>query len=178
VRIDLTAPTLRLADLAVAATSPAGEVVRGYSVSATDNLGASPVIRCSPPAPHLFPINAPGESSTVACTATDRAGNATSGSFRVQVAGAPEQLMALRELVAGMAPSRRATRRLDRDLAKALRALERAKPKRACAHLRTFARHVDRYRHDDTLTAVQAAQLTADASRIASVLHCRSIDTG
>jgi hypothetical protein len=176
VRIDRTAPTLRVADLTVPATSAAGAIVRSYPVSATDNLDPSPVIQCLPPAPHLFPINPLGAASTVGCTVTDRAGNAASRSFRIHVAGAAEQIVALRALLARMVPSPRVTRRLDRDLAKALRALQHAKPQRACAHLGTFARHVDRYRHDGTLTAVQAARLTADASRIASVVDCRSID--
>jgi hypothetical protein len=173
VRIDLTAPSLTVADVTVPATTLGGASVPSYTVSVADNLDPSPAVVCRPLAPHQLPIHPPGAAATVGCTATDRAGNAASRSFRIHVAGAAEQIVALRALLARMAPSPRIARRLDRDLAKALHALEHTNARRACAHLGTFPRHVDRYRHDGTLTAVQAAQLTADASRIASVVGCR-----
>src|SRR6185312_7782604 len=54
VRIDETAPSLRVSDVIVPATSPTGALVRAYPVSAGDNLDPAPVIRCAPPTPHLF----------------------------------------------------------------------------------------------------------------------------
>jgi hypothetical protein len=168
VRIDETAPTLRVTNVSVPATSPDGALVRRYPVSATDNLDASPAIRCSPAAPHLF---AADTTSTVTCRATDRAGNATSHGFTVHVAGAPEQIVALRAELAGMGIAPRAERRLDRDLARALRALNRGRPRRASAHLHAFLRHVDRYRRDGVLTTAQAAPLTAAGSRILGIVR-------
>jgi Kelch motif/Galactose oxidase, central domain len=173
VRIDETAPRLRVADLLVPATSATGALVSTYPVSATDNLDPRPAIRCSPAAPRLF---APDSTSTVTCSANDRAGNTTRRSFAVHVAGAVEQLVALRAELANMAIPPRAERRLDRDLARALRALRRQRPRRACTHLRAFVRHVDRYGDDGTLTAAQAQRLRAVGSRIMRVVPCGTGD--
>jgi hypothetical protein len=172
VRIDRTAPRLRVADLTVPATMATGARVQTYPVSADDNLDPAPVIRCSPAVPHVF---GPDTTSTVRCSAGDRAGNTTRRSFTIHVAGAAEQVVALRAELAPMAIPERAARRLDRDLARAQRALRRHRPRRACARLHTFLRHVDRYDSNGTLTAVDANRLRAAASRIMRVVPC---DTG
>jgi hypothetical protein len=169
VRIDTTAPRLRVADLTVLATMATGALVQTYPVSAEDNLDPAPVMRCSPGVPHVF---GPDTTSTVRCSAGDRAGNTTRRSFTVHVAGAVEQILALRAELAAMAIRARAARRLDRDLARAQRALRRQRPRRACARLRTFLRHVDRYAGDGTLTAMDAGRLRAGASRIMRVVPC------
>jgi hypothetical protein len=80
---DVTAPILSLpGNITVKATSFLGAVVT-FSVSATDNVDTSPTVRCSPPSGSLFPVGV----RTVACTATDDAGNVGSGSFLVTVLG-------------------------------------------------------------------------------------------
>ncbi len=80
---DTTAPILTLPpNMTVNATSPTGAVVI-YTVSATDpdNTASQLVISCTPPSGSIFP---PG-TTTVTCTASDPAGNMTSGSFTVTV---------------------------------------------------------------------------------------------
>ena len=168
-RIDESAPSLRVRDVTVPATSPGGALVHTYPVSAGDNLDPAPVIRCAPPAPQLF---APDSTTTVTCSATDRAGNAAHRGFEIHVSGAAEQIRALRTRLAGMAILARAQRRLDSDLARGLRALQRHRPRRACARLHAFLRQVDRYARHGTLSATQAERLRADGSRIASVADC------
>lgn len=81
VDIDLQAPTLDLpSDLTVGATGVAGAPA-SFNVSASDDLDPSPDLHCSASSGDLF---APGPT-TVACTATDAAGNQAHGSFRVTV---------------------------------------------------------------------------------------------
>jgi hypothetical protein len=98
IRRDATAPSLTVSDLSAIATSPAGALISSYSVSASDALDPSPTVACLPVAPHIFPI---GDSS-VACTASDQAGNARNASFTVHVDGAAQQLANLLSLVTGI----------------------------------------------------------------------------
>ena len=75
--VDVTAPTLP-GDEVAEATSPAGAVV-GFA--AADNLDETPLLACSPAPGTVFPLG----STAVTCTATDAAGNATSGGLTVTV---------------------------------------------------------------------------------------------
>jgi hypothetical protein len=78
---DATAPTLNLpGDRVVEATGPAGAAVT-FSVSATDGVDPAPVVSCAPASGATFGFGV----TTVACTATDAAGNVGSGSFTVTV---------------------------------------------------------------------------------------------
>ena len=88
----LTLPTI----VPVDATSPTGASVDYSSlVSATDEDG--PVaISCTPSSGVVFPIG----DATVACTAIDAVGNQSTGSFRVHVKGATEQVADLRSSTA------------------------------------------------------------------------------
>ena len=126
-------------DLLLPATSPDGAISERYRVSAANVLDPNPVIRCSPPAPLTLPIQPVGTDTTVSCTATDRAGNAVSPELPHPLAGAAEQLSALRAEVAHVAPSRPVEFRLERDLRRAAHALDHANPPRACNSLDTFA---------------------------------------
>jgi outer membrane protein assembly factor BamB len=77
---DSTAPTLNLPGTITAkGTSSSGAVVT-YSVSATDPDDTA-TVSCSPASGSVFAIG----TTTVSCTATDTAGNTTSGSFLVVV---------------------------------------------------------------------------------------------
>jgi hypothetical protein len=79
--VDTTAPALILpADIVTPATSPTDALV-SYEASASDDGGGSPTVDCSPRSGASFPI----ATTTVACTATDAAGNSAEGSFRVTV---------------------------------------------------------------------------------------------
>ncbi len=78
---DATPPTLSVpADITTEATSPAGAVVN-FSATATDNIDSNPSVVCAPASGNTFPLG----TTQVTCTATDAAGNSSSGSFNVTV---------------------------------------------------------------------------------------------
>jgi hypothetical protein len=78
---DETAPTLHLpGDLTVEAPDGNGANV-WYSAWATDDRDPAPRLECNPDSGSLFPVG----TTTVECTATDRAGNTGTGSFAVSV---------------------------------------------------------------------------------------------
>lgn len=160
---DETPPSLALADVRAPATGPDGAVV-SYTASATDDFDPSPLVVCAPATGTLFPIG----STTVGCTATDRAGNGSSGTFVVHVLGASEQLAALIELLKGrnLPPS------LDVHLVVTLeRALEGANGQVACLALDRFVAALGE-RPGERIPGAESAQLIADATRIQAVLSC------
>jgi hypothetical protein len=78
--VDKTPPTLKIpADMTVQATSP-GAVVT-FSASASDLVDGSVPVTCTPASGSTFPVG----TTTVACSATDKAGNPASASFKVTV---------------------------------------------------------------------------------------------
>ncbi|HXV57935.1 MAG TPA: HYR domain-containing protein [Gaiellaceae bacterium] len=75
---DLTPPSLP-GDLLAEAAAPSGAVV---VFAALDNLDPSPLLDCAPASASIFPLG----TTTVSCTATDAAGNASpTGTFAVTV---------------------------------------------------------------------------------------------
>jgi hypothetical protein len=86
--MDSTAPTVSVpGPISAEATGPGGASV-GFFVTASDNVDPFPTVSCSPAAGALFPIG----TTTVSCTATDAANNASAPStFTITVAdgGAP-----------------------------------------------------------------------------------------
>lgn len=80
---DTTPPVLSLpTDISTAATDSSGAVVT-YTASAKDLVDGAVSPNCTPTSGSTFPIG----TTTVACTATDKAENTTSGSFKVAVVG-------------------------------------------------------------------------------------------
>jgi subtilisin-like proprotein convertase family protein len=80
---DTTAPLLTLpGTMSALATSPSGAVV-SYSASAIDDIDDVVPVTCAPPSGSTLPIGI----TTVPCTATDSAGNTSTASFQVSVAG-------------------------------------------------------------------------------------------
>jgi hypothetical protein len=78
---DTTPPVLTVpAETTAEATSAAGAVVT-YSASATDNVTGPVDPSCGPPSGATFPLG----QTTVTCTASDGAGNTSSGTFEVTV---------------------------------------------------------------------------------------------
>ena len=78
---DSTPPALHLpADITAEATSASGALVT-YSATATDTAPTNPTVTCAPPSGATFALGA----TTVACQATDAAGNKSTGSFNVTV---------------------------------------------------------------------------------------------
>lgn len=79
---DTTAPTLTVpADQTAIATSTAGAAVDYPAATATDLVDGDVTPSCSPASGSTFALG----TTTVTCTATDAAGNASSGSFTVNV---------------------------------------------------------------------------------------------
>ncbi|HEX9223377.1 MAG TPA: HYR domain-containing protein [Candidatus Acidoferrales bacterium] len=78
---DTTPPTLQLpSSIIKEATGPSGAVV-SYGASATDNVDGPLPVTCSPASGSTFPLGV----TVVTCSATDKAGNTSSGSFIVTV---------------------------------------------------------------------------------------------
>lgn len=87
--VDTTAPTLGTApDVAVTTDDPAGTTFTYAIPSASDVADTAPVVACTPISGSAFPIG----STVVGCTATDASGNASSGSFLVDVAFVPSRV--------------------------------------------------------------------------------------
>ena len=81
VRIDPVAPTVTVpANITVDATSPGGATV-SYCASFSDATSGVATSGCTPPSGSTFPIG----TTTVTCTAIDKAGNTTSKTFTVTV---------------------------------------------------------------------------------------------
>ena len=81
VRIDTKAPTVTVpANIVVDAPSAVGVVVR-YTASFADATSGLATKACSPATATTFPVG----TTTVTCTATDKAGNKASSSFTVRV---------------------------------------------------------------------------------------------
>jgi hypothetical protein len=79
--VDKTPPTLTLpSDMTVAATSASGAVVK-FTASASDVVDGSVPVTCTPASGSTFPMG----TTTVTCSAKDKAGNSASGSFEVAV---------------------------------------------------------------------------------------------
>lgn len=177
INIDKTAPALSLpAALVVDADGPSG-VAFNYAgaVSASDNLWPAPVPVCAPSAGSLFQIG----TTSVSCTATDAAGNGSTGAFAVTVNGAAAQIRNLIVLVDAtlVDPSQQnLARSLGAKLRRALDVLERAPfnaRRKACDELDAFVKDVRQAQSGGRITAEQAARLDAPAAHIMSVVACQ-----
>lgn len=151
----------------VPATSPLGTSVQ-YDVSAEDDTDPAPAVTCTPASGSTFAIG----DTTVACSATDAAGNEASGSFTVHVLGAGEQIDDLRRVLAEVGDIPRSVRQsLDAKLADAETALAGHDTAGACADLKAFTAQV-RAQSGRKLTPDLAAVLVERANRIRAVLGC------
>lgn len=158
----LTLPSVVPAD----ATSPDGAVVDYASlVSATDEVDPNPVVSCAPPSGSMFPI---GDTS-VSCTATDAAGNSSSGSFTVHVKGASEQVADLLALVDSYQLDKLGTSLQDK-LVTVQQFLAAGKPRQAEENLAAFVAQVTAQR-GKALTEEQADALETAALRIIDVIE-------
>ena len=78
---DTTPPTIHVpSPITAEATSASGASV-GYTVTATDNVDASPSLACAPASGSVLPLG----TTTVSCTSTDSSGNTAHASFTVTV---------------------------------------------------------------------------------------------
>ncbi|HUF16442.1 MAG TPA: HYR domain-containing protein [Thermoanaerobaculia bacterium] len=162
---DETPPSLAVENLTVNATAPDGAIV-SYSVSATDAFDPNPIVACAPASDGLFPIG----STTVSCTATDRAGNSSSATFVVTVLGAAEQIVKLIELLKSTALPPPLEARLIVTLQHVLSAPNNHV---ACVALRRFTEALEST-PGSLIPAEMAAALMADGARIGAVMSCPS----
>jgi len=167
---DTTKPVLTLpANITVDATSPLGAVVT-YAVSASDIVSGSVAVICSKASGTTFPIG----TTVVNCTATDGSGNAATGSFSVLVQAAAAQVSNLLAEVQAFNLAQGITNSLDAKLTNILSALNAAQSgnvSNVCGQLGAFINQVAA-QSGKALTTAQAAQLTADAQRIQTVVGC------
>jgi N-acetylneuraminic acid mutarotase len=167
---DTTPPVLQLpGTITVDATSPGGAVVT-YTVTATDpdNPPSQLTISCSPASGSTFPIG----TTTVNCSASDPAGNTTTGTFVVHVEGAAEQTSDLTSQVNSFNLSSQGTQTsFDGQLQSVQADLAANNTAQACNDLTSFINHVNA-QSGKKLTVAQANQLLAAATRIQAVLGC------
>lgn len=159
VNIDKTAPTLSApGNITVDATGPTGANV-SYNVGATDLLSGVQSIDCTVPSGSLFPIG----TTSVFCTATDRAGNPAVASFDVMVRSAAQQTQNLIDQVSSD-PNLKSS--LANTLNKAL-----SNPATACKNLDKFIDTV-RKSSGKQIPADQAAQLIQSAMNTKATMGC------
>ncbi len=161
--LDTTSPVLDLPSVVAAdAKSPMGAPVEyAGSVSATDETDGSVPVSCTPPSGSTFPIG----DTAVQCTATDAAGNTSSGSFTVHVKGAAEQLADLGKDVIGVGPGTS----LAAKVKQAQTSLAGSNLSDTCSAVAAFVNEVSA-QSDRTIPAGQAIVLILRAQRIRLVL--------
>jgi Tol biopolymer transport system component len=166
---DENPPALTLpGTISVPATSPDGAAVE-YDVSAADDTDPAPSVTCTPPSGSTFAI---GET-TVACTATDAAGNEARATFSVHVQGASEQIDDLQQLLVIVSDIPQSMRQsLNAKLTDAEAALSDGETADACTELKAFIAQA-RAQSGRKLTKDLAAVLIEHATRIRQVLGCR-----
>ena len=89
--VDTTAPALTVpANQTVEATGPTGAIAT-FTPTATDAVDATPTVVCVPASGSTFPLG----TTSVACTATDDAGNTSNGSFNITVVDTTDPALVL-----------------------------------------------------------------------------------
>ena len=173
IRRDTTPPRLSLpsSPLVLDATGPSGAAA-AYAASATDAIDPAPAVACAPVTGAVLAIG----DTNVSCTATDAAGNQSTGSFVVHVEGAAEQV---RDLVREVANALRLPASLQAALLapvdSALAGFDPANAKQArtmCIALRTFTALVQGGERLGLIPRAVGDPLVADAARISAVLGC------
>jgi hypothetical protein len=166
INIDRVAPALIVpASVVASATGVSGAAVP-YVVTASDALDPSPVVICSPSSGSIFLIG----NTTVACTATDRAGNTSSASFVVTVKGASAQVNDLLTLVSSFNLTTLGNS-LTAKLQNIQSTLGSGQTNGVCGQLGAFIGEVTD-QSGQGLTVAQANQLIAAANQILDVVGC------
>lgn len=165
---DETSPVLSFpAEPTVDATSPDGAPAF-YTVGVTDNLDRAPALDCSRVSGSEFPIG----TIQVSCSATDAAGNRSSGSFLVLVEGAGLQLADLDGRIGELSRQQRGVAgSLRAKLTAAASAVVDGDSNGACLSRRAFRNEVAA-QWGKKLTGTVASELDAAAARIEAVLGC------
>ena len=161
-------------DMSVPATLPSGSAVT-YSVSAVDAVDGPVPVTCAPESGSIFPIG----TTTVHCTATDRAGNSASSSFKVIVNRCP----AFGNEVAGMIAAliaevddinlkKREEKKLIHELDKALKEVGQCDQKHACERVKKLIKEVQKKKIDKHFEPGEEAALLLQANAIRVKLGC------
>lgn len=153
----ITVPGPQITD----ATGAAGASVSFPDASAVDLVDGPIIPTCSAASGRIFAIG----TNTVVCSATDHAGNTTTGTFTVHVTDASEQLIALQSAVAAVSPSGILAGRV----ALAQEAVSGQSSGAAISALHAFLGRVQALAGGQ-LTTEQAVSYTASANRIITVL--------
>jgi hypothetical protein len=173
---DTVPPLLALpSSLATDATMPAG-VPLAYAATAADACAGAIAPVCSPPSDSIFPINAPGQFTTVACEAGDPSGNRAAGSFPVHVKGAEEQLNDLGRLILASGLPKALASEFGEKIREALKSISEGGVGDLCHTLEQFDKQV---LHESTkkmpgISADLATDLLDASTRIRAVLGCVS----
>ncbi len=151
------------------ATSATGATVN-FTPTASDNCSATPPITCTPASGSTFAIGA----TTVSCTAKDDANNLSAPcTFTVTVTGAAGQLTTLLSIVNNLPGVKAATKNsLVVKLKAAQTALSAGDSATACAQVQDFLNLVKAQGGKKELSTAQATALSAEATRIRTVLGC------
>jgi FIMAH domain-containing protein/HYR domain-containing protein len=141
----------------------------GWDTHPTDNADWYPTVVCEPESfsDFVFPIG----DTTVSCTATDNAGNSSTGSFNVHVLSVSELLrQAQNSLVEfGVDPSLR--RSLTVQLEAAARAADKGNDSGTCSAITDYQSHV-RAQAGKKLSAETAEALLVNSDYIRRIVPC------
>jgi HYR domain len=166
-QLDTTPPAITVpANVTVDATGPKGAPV-AYSASAKDDHDTSPSLACTPASGTVFPIG----DTTVACKATDAAGNTATARFVVHVRGASEQIVRLIDKTVAfldlpaLKPAAKAA------LQSAADATLARNPRAACLALNVYIAVVQNA-PARAFTPAERSELIVDARRIKAVIGC------
>jgi alpha-tubulin suppressor-like RCC1 family protein len=161
-------PVLTLpANFTVDATSPDGAIVT-FTATAYDDADGSVNVTCAPASGSLFSIG----KRTVSCSAIDSAWNESKGSFKVTVLSAAQQLDALAATVDALFLDAPVGNSLTTKIASAQKSLDKDNIPAACSQLDDLLSQIADFESAGKLTADQAADLTADVTRIQGALGC------
>jgi HYR domain len=165
--LDTTPPAITVpANVTVDATGPKGALV-AYSASAKDDNDQSPSLTCTPASGIVFPIG----DTTVACKATDAAGNTTSARFVVHVRGASEQIVRLIDKTVAFLDLPALKPAFKAALQSAVDATLARNPRAACLALNLYTTVVQNATAR-AFTPAERSELIADARRIKTVIGC------
>jgi hypothetical protein len=124
-------------------------------------------VTCDPASGSTFPI---GET-TVDCSATDQAGNQATGSFKVTIKGATDQITDLQNEVTNLGLPKGLTTSLQAKLNDALTAAKANDTATACTKLDDFINQVNA-QSGKKIDKNDADNLIANAKHIQAVLGC------
>jgi HYR domain-containing protein len=159
--------------ISVNATTPAGAVIT-FSTTATDLVDGSVTPNCLPESGNTFPINLPGEFTTVTCTAADgrSPSNVSSLSFRIHVKGAAEQLTDLATVIDNFNLKKSVDKQFNHKLDQVQKALTQNQINNVCRMLNDLISDAQRA-SGNKLTSEEANEIITAATRIRAVIGCQ-----